>query len=570
MTLASSSLPLSGLAKRLIKAGLLTEDNARDVQKKAHAAKQSFTHYVTKNKLVAENALAVACSEEFGSPMFDLTAFDKEVMPVDVISEKLIEKHGIIPLMKRGNKLFIATSDPTHLQAFDEIKFQTSHAVEPIIVEETKLAKLIEFALNRSSADDMGGLEEEAGLEAINVSADGDSDDITKVDAEDAPIIRFVNKMILNAINSGASDIHFEPYEKIYRVRYRQDGVLQEVSSPPISQAPKIAARLKIMSRLDISEKRIPQDGRFKMRISKSRAIDFRVSVCPTLFGEKAVLRILDPSSAQLGIDKLGYEKKQKELFLNAIAQPQGMVLVTGPTGSGKTVSLYTALNILNTSERNISTAEDPVEINLAGINQVQMNNKAGLNFAAALRSFLRQDPDIVMVGEIRDLETAEIAVKAAQTGHLVLSTLHTNSAPETLTRLVNMGVPAFNIATSVTLIIAQRLARKLCPDCKIEDEVPEKAQIQAGFREEEIGKVTFYRPNGCDLCVRGYKGRLGIYEVMPITDGIGRVIMDGGNAIQIADQAKKEGLQDLRRSGLNRIIEGVTSLEEINRVTND
>ncbi|MFO1410749.1 MAG: type IV-A pilus assembly ATPase PilB, partial [Steroidobacteraceae bacterium] len=488
------------------------------------------------------------------------------------VSDKLLLKHRVLPLFKRGKRLYLGVADPTNLHAIDEVKFQTSLSVEAIVVEDDKLQKVLDKAIEQvdTSMPNLGD-EEGVDLESLEVSG-GDEDlegAVTRDDVEDAPIVRFVNKVMLDAIRRGASDIHFEPYEKTYRVRYRIDGVLKEIAQPPVQLAMKISARLKVMSRLDIAERRVPQDGRIKMRLSKTRAIDFRVSTCPTLFGEKIVLRILDPSQAMLGIDALGYEPFQKQLYMDNLARPQGMILVTGPTGSGKTVSLYTGLNILNREDTNISTAEDPAEINLPGVNQVNVNPKVGLTFAAALRAFLRQDPDVVMVGEIRDLETAEIAIKAAQTGHLVLSTLHTNDAPQTLTRLVDMGVKPYAIATSVSLIIAQRLARRLCNNCKHPLDVPAEALRKEGFREEDIAAgIKVYGPKGCGSCNEGYKGRVGIYQVLPVNEAIGRLIMQGGNAIDIGEQAAKEGVWDLRRAGLEKVRQGLTSLEEINSVT--
>lgn len=559
---------LSGLARRLIKDQLITKDAAADATTTANTQKIPLVTYLVQNSKVSSREIAIAASEEFGSAIIDLNALAMDSIPAELVSENLIRKHHALPLFKRGTRLFLAISDPTNLLALDEIKFNTGLNTEAIVVEEDKLQIAIESFLENqdTSLSDLG----DSDLDELDIEA-GESaakkEEVTDP-SDDAPIVRFVNKILLDAIKIGASDIHFEPYEKAYRIRFRTDGILQEVAKPPINLATKLAARLKVMSQLDLSERRIPQDGRIKLKISKTRAIDFRVSTLPTLFGEKIVLRILDPDSAKLGIDLLGYEEDQKALYLAALEQPQGMILVTGPTGSGKTVSLYTGLNILNTAERNISTAEDPAEINLEGINQVNVNNRVGLNFGAALRSFLRQDPDIVMVGEIRDLETAEIAIKAAQTGHLVLSTLHTNSAPETLTRLRNMGVPSFNIATSVSLIIAQRLARRLCSHCKKEMDIPRAALLEEGFDEAELEKLTIFGPNGCDKCNDGYKGRVGIYEVVKITNSISRIIMEDGNSIQIADAAKKEGFADLRTSALRKVKQGLTSLAEANRVT--
>lgn len=488
-----------------------------------------------------------------------------------MVDEKLVRKHHALPLYKRGNRLFVAVSDPTNLQALDEIKFHVGANTEAVLVEEGKLKQVIEKAMAGAdtSLADMSG---DGDLDDLDIGGGDEVEDDSAgdTDLDDAPVVRFVNKVLLDAINSGASDIHFEPYEKAYRVRYRRDGVLKEVATPPIALSRRIAARLKVLSRLDISERRIPQDGRMKMKLSKNRAIDFRVNSCPTLFGEKIVLRILDPTSAQLGIDALGYEEDQKALYMSALEQPQGMILVTGPTGSGKTVSLYTGLNILNTEDRNISTAEDPVEINLEGINQVNVQPKVGLTFSSALKAFLRQDPDIIMVGEIRDIETGEIAIKAAQTGHLVLSTMHTNDAPQTLSRMINMGIAPFNIASSVSLIIAQRLARRLCKNCKAPVDIPKETLLEEGFKEEDLPGLKIYKPVGCDQCDKGYKGRVGIYQVMPISDAMARIIMEEGNAIQLADQAQKEGINDLRQSGLLKVKQGVTSLEDVNRVTKE
>lgn len=566
MATTNTITSLSGLAKRLVQDNIIDEKTAKTAVAGARKEKTLLVSYLVQNKLANSAVIARAASQEFGIPIFDLAAIDKDAMPQDLIKEKLIRQHHILPLMHRGNRLYIAISDPTNLQALDEVKFHTGITTESIIAEEDKLTEAIEKFLDQQQTDSFDNLEEDVDLD-FEDTQEKDEDD-GPAGADDAPIVRFVNKILLDAIKMGASDIHFEPYEKSYRIRYRADGILQEVAKPPINLASRLAARLKVMSQMDISERRVPQDGRIKLKISKTRAIDFRVNSLPTLWGEKIVLRILDPESAKLGIDMLGYEEHQKAMFMEALHKPQGMVLVTGPTGSGKTVSLYTGLNILNSPERNISTAEDPVEINLEGINQVNVNNKVGLDFGLALRSFLRQDPDIVMVGEIRDLETAEIAIKAAQTGHLVLSTLHTNSAPETLTRLRNMGVPSFNIATSVALIIAQRLARRLCNACKKTLDIPKEALLEEGFKEADIADMKIYGPGGCDKCTGGYKGRVGIYEVVKITDTIGRIIMEDGNSIQIADQCKKEGFNDLRASGLEKVRQGVTSLEEIDRVT--
>ena len=568
----SAEPKLSGLSRKLVIDGLLEEEKAISALKSAYAEKVSFTQYLVNNNVLSASKIAVEASNEFGLPVLDLDALDKEAVPRDIVDDKLINKHHAVPLYKRGNRLYIGISDPTNLAAIDDIKFQTGTNTEAVLVEENKLSKFIELLLEED--DDLDeGLDDD--LEDVEFA---DTDETEKPDeaeaasaANDTPVVKFVNKVLLDAIKKGASDIHFEPYEKKYRVRLRIDGVLREVSKPPTMMGLKLAARLKVMSRMDTAERRVPQDGRIKLKISKNKAIDFRVNTCPTLFGEKVVLRILDPSSAQLGIDALGYEPEQKKLYMDALANPYGMILVTGPTGSGKTVSLYTGLNILNTEDRNISTAEDPAEINLEGINQVNVNNKVGLDFASALRSFLRQDPDVIMVGEIRDLQTAEIAIKAAQTGHMVLSTLHTNDAPQTLARLVNMGVPPFNIASAVSLIIAQRLARRLCEKCKAPEEIPRAALVEEGFTEDQLNQgFTLYKAVGCDQCSEGYKGRVGIYQVMKISEEMGRIIMDNGTALDLADQAQKEGVKDLRQSGLLKVVQGITSLEEVNRVTKD
>jgi type IV pilus assembly protein PilB len=518
--------------------------------------------------------IAIAASHEFGVPLLDLDSVSLDLDTVKLVSDKLLLKHRVLPLLRRGKRLFLAVSDPTNLHAIDEIKFATGLGIEAVVVEDNKLQQAVTKAIEQVDTSMPSLAEDDFDLENLDVSAgdeDLESEAVTRDDVEDAPIVRFVNKIMLDAIKKGASDIHFEPYEKTFRIRTRLDGVLKEVAMPPVQLSVKIAARLKVMSRLDIAERRVPQDGRIKMRLSKNRAIDFRVSTCPTLFGEKIVLRILDPSSAMLGIDALGYEPVQKEIYLKYLAKPQGMILVTGPTGSGKTVSLYTGLNILNKEDTNISTCEDPAEIQMAGINQVNVHPKVGLTFASALRAFLRQDPDVIMVGEIRDLETAEIALKAAQTGHLVLSTLHTNDAPQTLTRMVDMGVKPYAIATSVSLIIAQRLARKLCVTCKQRLDIPAEALHKEGFTDEEIKKgLTIFGPKGCNNCVDGYKGRIGIYQVMPVSEAIGRIIMEGGNALQISAEAKREGVADLRASGMKKVKDGLTSIDEINSVTVD
>ncbi len=571
MVSPNPKIHLTGLARRLVQDGLLKEDVAENSYAEAKKKKKPFVTYLVEQEILSGHEIAWAASQEFGVPLFDLDAMDMEMAPSKLVEEKLIRKHHALPLFKRGNRLFVAVSDPTNLAALDEFKFHTGITTDAILVEEQKLSQTIESFLSAqdTSMDDL--LDDDLDNLSIEAETDDTPDDTGDSDADDTPVVRFVNKVLLDAINKGASDIHFEPYEKIFRVRLRQDGILREVAEPPVTLASRLVARLKVMSRLDIAERRLPQDGRMKLTLSKNRSIDFRVSTMPTLFGEKVVMRILDPASAKLGIDALGYEPIQKKLYLDAIHKPYGMVLVTGPTGSGKTVSLYTGLNILNTEDRNISTAEDPVEINLAGINQVNMNSKTGMTFSLALRAFLRQDPDIIMVGEIRDLETAEIAIKAAQTGHLVLSTLHTNDAPQTLTRLANMGVPSYNIASSVSLIIAQRLARRLCSHCKTHaTDLPPESLVEEGFKVDEVKTLKIYKPVGCDKCAKGYKGRVGIYQVMPISEEMGRIIMAGGNAMQLADQANKEGIADLRASGLNKIRDGVTSIEEINRVTKE
>ncbi|MGD8175544.1 type IV-A pilus assembly ATPase PilB [Marinimicrobium sp. ARAG 43.8] len=571
----TSAPVLSGLARRLVQDGLMDSELAAKAQAQAVRDRVPFVIHVVSHNMLDGATIARVASEEFGTPMFDLNSLAATAIPTKLVDPKLIQKHHALPITKRGNRLFVAVADPTNLHGLDEIKFNTGLNTDPILVEADKLGQAIERYLNaqdESLGEALGGLDDEA-LEGLDTSATESESAKEEKEEDEAPIVRFINKILLDAIKSGASDIHFEPYEKAYRVRFRTDGILQEVAKPPINLATRLAARLKVMSQMDISERRVPQDGRIKMKISKNRAIDFRVNTLPTLFGEKVVLRILDPSSAKMGIDALGYEDDQKQLYMEALNEPQGMILVTGPTGSGKTVSLYTGLNILNTSERNISTAEDPVEINLEGINQVQMNTRVGLTFAESLRSFLRQDPDVVMVGEIRDLETAEIAIKAAQTGHLVLSTLHTNSAPETLTRLLNMGVPAFNVATSVSLIIAQRLARRLCKHCrKPATDIPSEILTEEGF--DEIGiprdEIELYHPVGCSQCSNGYKGRVGVYEVVRITPEIATLIMEGGNSLQIAKAARAAGFNNLRVSALRKAAQGMTSLEEANRVTKD
>ncbi|HJR31572.1 MAG TPA: type IV-A pilus assembly ATPase PilB [Pseudomonas sp.] len=565
-----NDIALSGLAKQLVQAGLITDQSAQQAYQQAQRDRISFVSYLVQNKLLKSWQVAEIASDHFGMALLDLNCLDKDTQPRGLVSEKLIRQHHALPLWRRGNKLFMGVSDPSNQQVINDIQFSTGLSTEAILVEEDKLSDAIEkfFDNHATGLEDMADVDLD-GLDIESVD-EQKQDSIAGQDTDDAPVVRFVHKMLLDAIKSGSSDLHFEPYEKTYRVRMRTDGMLREVAKPPTQLANRIASRLKVMASLDISERRKPQDGRIKMRLSKSKSIDFRVNTLPTLWGEKVVIRILDPSSAQMGIDALGYEPEQKDLYMAALKQPQGMILVTGPTGSGKTVSLYTGLNILNTVDINISTAEDPVEINIEGINQVNVNPRQGLDFAQALRSFLRQDPDVIMVGEIRDLETAEIAIKAAQTGHMVLSTLHTNSAAQTLTRLHNMGIQGFNIATSVSLIIAQRLARKLCSHCKKPIEIPRETLLKEGFPEERIGSFTIYEPVGCDQCNGGYKGRVGIYEVVKNTADLQRLIMAEGNSLEIDIQMRKDGFNDLRTSGLLKAMQGITSLEEINRVTKD
>ncbi len=574
LALGGNRSGLGGLPQRLVQDGVVEESAMLSALQTAKERKSSFVTQLIAAGAAKARDIAIAASAEFGVPLYDLDSHQVELDTVKLVQDKLLQKHRCLPLYRRGKRLFLGVADPTNLHAIDEIKFQTGLGIEAVVVEDDKLQKAIDKAVEQADTQMPQLTEDETGFDLENLDVSGGDDDmegagVSRDDIEDAPIVRFVNKLLLDAIRRGASDIHFEPYEKMYRIRLRMDGILKEVAQPPVQLAMKLSARLKVMSRLDIAERRVPQDGRIKMKLSKTRAIDFRVSTCPTLFGEKIVCRILDPSSAMLGIDSLGYEPFQREIYLKYLAKPQGMILVTGPTGSGKTVSLYTGLNILNKEDTNISTAEDPAEINLPGVNQVNVNNKVGLTFAAALRAFLRQDPDVVMVGEIRDLETAEIAIKAAQTGHLVMSTLHTNDAPQTLTRLVDMGVKPYAIATSVSLIIAQRLARRLCAQCKAIIDVPAEALLKEGFQEADVrAGIKVYGAKGCSNCTDGYKGRCGIYQVMPVTDAIGRLIMEGGNAIDISDQAAKEGVWDLRRAGLEKVRQGLTSLEEVNWVT--
>ena len=572
---AAAANTFSPLGRALVQQGKLVQGDANAIQAEARKVGVTFIEQLAASKKLAPRDIALFAAHTFGVPLLDLSSVDVDQLPTTLIDSKLVASKRVLPLQKRGNRLFVAMSDPTNEQLLSELKFATGSTLEPVVVEEDKLATLIKH-FGESSASTLDQLiGNDIPLENIDLGAGDETQAEVAAGApeeiDDAPVVRYVQKVLLDAINGGASDIHFEPYEKYYRIRYRTDGILADVAQPPLAIKEKIASRIKIISKMDISEKRVPQDGRMKLRLSASRAIDFRVSSLPTLFGEKICMRILDPSSATLGIEALGYEPEQRAALMHAISRPYGMVLVTGPTGSGKTVSLYTCLNILNKPGINISTAEDPCEINLAGINQVNVNDKAGLTFAAALKAFLRQDPDIIMVGEIRDMDTGEIAIKAAQTGHMVLSTLHTNDAPSTLTRLMNMGIAPFNIATSVILITAQRLARRLC-SCKQPIEIPREAMLRAGYKEAELdGSWQSYGHVGCDICKNtGYKGRVGIYEVMPISDEMQRIIMKNGTAIDIADQARIEGVSDLRQSGLRKVKAGLTSLEEIESCTNE
>lgn len=559
--------PLSGLTRRLIQDDLLDAESAEKHASAAKKEKKPLISYLVKENIVSAEAIASAAADEFGTPLFDLSAINPDTIPSDLVSDRLIRDHHAFPIFQRGNRLFVALSDPTNRQALADIQFQTGIATEEILVREDLLATYITEHLGtpEEEAFDDYGDDVDLTLETQDTEEEEENVDAP---VDDTPVVRFINQMLLSAIRMGSSDLHFEPFEKSYKVRFRTDGILHEVAQPPISLAPRIAARIKVMSQMDISERRVPQDGRIKLKVSKTKSIDFRVNTLPVLFGEKIVMRILDASSAQMGIDALGYDDDQKTLYLEALNKPQGMFLVTGPTGSGKTVSLYTGLAILNTPELNISTAEDPVEINLEGINQCPVNAKVGLDFSEALRSFLRQDPDIVMVGEIRDLETAEISIKAAQTGHMVMSTLHTNSAPETITRLRNMGVPAFNLATSINLIIAQRLARRLCA-CKQKLDIPESALLEKGFTQTEIDAgLEIYGPKGCDKCNGGYKGRVGVYEVVKITPEISKIIMEDGNSLEIAQACQQEGFRNIYQSALGKVKQGLTSLDEVDRVT--
>ncbi|MBW8189551.1 type IV-A pilus assembly ATPase PilB [Neiella marina] len=560
---------IQGLSTLLVRKRLLEASIAVSLIEQARTGKHNFINLLIEQNIVTSKSLQQLLSDEYGIPALDLATVDVDQIPDEYRNESLIKKHHALPLYVERGVLVVAVDDPINITALEDFQFSFGRRTEPVLVEHDKLSKAIEKILDSGLDDiDLGDVSDDDLADMEVQDTDQHDDDVVE-GTDDAPIVVYINKLLMDAIRKGASDLHFEPYEKRYRVRFRIDGILHEVATPPNSLSSRLAARLKVMANLDIAERRVPQDGRIKMRISRTKAIDFRVSTLPTLWGEKIVMRILDSSSAQLGIDMLGYEAEQKELYMNALNQPQGMILVTGPTGSGKTVSLYTGLNILNTEERNIATAEDPVEINLPGINQVQINLRAGLDFASALRAFLRQDPDVVMVGEIRDLETAEIAIKASQTGHLVLSTLHTNSSAETLTRLLNMGVPAYNIASSVSLVIAQRLARRLCSKCKEVEDVPAPVLLTEGFSQQQVDEgLSVYKPVGCDECTGGYKGRVGIYEVMPMTDAIAKIIMEGGNSLQIAQQSQQEGLSNLRQSALRKVAQGVTSLAEAARVT--
>jgi type IV pilus assembly protein PilB len=560
----------SALGRALVAQGRLMQADATSIQLEASKSGVTFVQQLVVSKKLSAREVSQFAANAFGYPLLDLSTVDTDQLPLNLIDAKIVNNHRVIALGKRGNRLFVGMSDPTNEQVMQEVKFATGMTMEPIVVEDDKLSIIVK-KLTDSSAKALEMATEDVDLSGIEVTDGEAQPEVVTEEIDDAPVVKYVQKILLDAINSGASDIHFEPYEKYYRIRYRQDGILYDIANPPLAIKEKIASRIKVVSKLDISEKRVPQDGRMKMVLSKTRAIDFRVSTLPTLFGEKICMRILDPSSATLGIDALGYEPDQREFLMHAIQRPYGMVLVTGPTGSGKTVSLYTCLNILNKPGINISTAEDPAEINLPGINQVNMNDKAGLTFAVALKAFLRQDPDIIMVGEIRDLETGEIAIKAAQTGHMVLSTLHTNDAPATLTRLMNMGIAPFNIASSVILITAQRLGRKLCT-CKRPVTIPEEALLRAGFKEEELdGSWQPYEAVGCEVCKNtGYKGRVGIYQVMPISEEMERIIMKNGTAIDLSDQAQRDGVRDLRQSGLLKVKRGLTSLEEVEAVTNE
>lgn len=573
MTPITEDIKLHGIGQLLVLEKLLDKEKALLLYKQAAAEKITLTQCIVKNRILSAETIASVVAQNFGVPMLDLNCIETDTIPINLVNEKLIRRHLVVPLLHRGSNLYLATDDPSKHAALKEIQFHTGLNPQVIVVETDKLTLFIDQLLNAKESQGLADyVDDGSELDGLEISADEEMEnEVTSSVTDDAPVVKFVNKVLLDAIKKGASDIHFEPYEKEYRIRFRQDGILHEIATPPVSLSTRITARIKVMSNLDISERRVPQDGGFKMKLSRTHSIDFRVSTCPTTNGEKVVMRVLDPSAAKLGIEALGFSPLQKDLFLKAIERPQGMILVTGPTGSGKTVSLYTALNILNTKEVNISTAEDPVEIKVAGINQVNINIKAGLTFSGALRSFLRQDPDIIMVGEIRDLETAEIAVKAAQTGHLVLSTLHTNSAAETLNRLVNMGIPTFNIASSVTIIIAQRLARKLCEKCKLaRDDFTPQSLIELGFSPADVEKIIIYKAVGCDQCTSGYRGRVGLYEVLPMTKTLGQMIMNGANSMELLKEAQAQGMLTIYQSGLEKIKQGITTIEEVNRVTVD
>jgi len=570
-----SPLKLSGLGKRLVAEDLLDESAAREASEEATRKGRSLLAYLQQQNQVPAEALARAAAHEFGFPLVDLSALDLSGAPTDHVKDSLLQRHQAVPVARRGNCPYIALADPSKQGALDEIAFNANLLVEPLLAPANQIESALERAMEGAAAafEEFAGAEDEEGLDELGFDTEDDeadeSPDLQAI-SEDKPIVRFVNKVLVDAIRRGASDIHFEPYEDRYRIRLRLDGVLKSVLSPPPKMAPRLSSRLKVMSGLDIAERRIPQDGRIKLNLGRGKTIDFRVSTCPTLFGEKVVLRILDPAVAKVGIEKLGFEPAQQQHFEAAIKKPYGMILVTGPTGSGKTVTLYSGMHMLNEEGRNISTVEDPVEIRVPGINQVQQNEKKGMTFARALRSFLRQDPDIIMVGEIRDLETAEIAIKAAQTGHLVLSTLHTNDAPQSITRLVNMGIPTYNVVSAVNLVMAQRLARRL-HDCKQQEDMPEDALRQVGFTEEEIKQgLDLYQPGGCQGCNDGYKGRGGVFQVMPISKPMERIILEGANALDLAKQAEEEAINDLRRSALNKVKEGTTSLLEMSRVTKE
>lgn len=571
MAVTNKKIPLSGLARKLVLDGILDEAAAAQAHQSSLKAKKPFVNYLVENKLAPANKIALSAAKEFGVPLLDISAIDIDPEITKLVKENLIKKHHALPIFQRGKRMFIAVSDPTNLMALDEIKFAIGMGTEAVLVEEDKLQKAIDKALEAADTSfemDDGDLED---LDDLDIAGEQPTEaSMDESDVDDAPVVRFVHKCMLDAIKKGASDVHFEPYEKVYRVRFRIDGVLQEMSKPPLALSQKIAARIKVMSRLDVSERRVPQDGRIKLKVSKNKAIDFRISTCPTLYGEKAVMRILNSDAASLQIDQLGYEEFQKKIFLENLMKPYGMFLVTGPTGSGKTVSLYTGINLLNKNEVNISTAEDPVEINLSGVNQVQVDERTGMTFAKALKAFLRQDPDIILVGEIRDLETGSIAVKAAQTGHMVMSTLHTNDAPQTLTRLQDMGIQAFAVATSINVISAQRLCRRLHPEFKQKIDMPKQALLDEGFPKKWVEQgFNVYGPvEGNDDCPTGFKGRAGIYQVMPISDATKRMIIEGANAVQLSDQAVKEGVWDIRTSGLKKVVDGITSLAEVNRVT--